>query len=203
MNIGIDIDEVLASMFPTLLEWHNREYGTKVGYHDCTSYKLWEVWGGTKDEAIDKTHEFFLTTDFRNIKPIHGAQEGVEVLSKLGEIVAITSRPEVVYDETMAFLYGYFAGKFTTHNVHFTNQWNNNNTKSTTKSAICKRLGIDILIEDHLDYVVECSPVIQKAYLLNAPYNQTDELPDNAIRVYGWEQLTNIVTTEQGFTDGE
>ena len=56
MKIGIDLDQVLADLLPALIEFHNFTYGTVLTEKQFNSDKFWEVWGGTREEAIKKVY---------------------------------------------------------------------------------------------------------------------------------------------------
>ena len=57
MNIGVDLDEVLGDFLSSLIQYHNTNYNSVLSREDFHSYKFWEVWGGTKEEAIQKLND--------------------------------------------------------------------------------------------------------------------------------------------------
>lgn len=60
MNVGVDLDEVLADFLPSLMDYHNENYGTDFKKEDFHSYQFWHVWGGTREEAIQKYMAFLI-----------------------------------------------------------------------------------------------------------------------------------------------
>jgi len=66
--------------------------------------------------------------------------------------------------------------------------------KIKKKSEICKELRIDFLVEDSLEYARECAKNGTKVFLFNAPWNQTDNLPDNIIRINSWNKIIKYLS---------
>ncbi len=77
MKIAVDLDEILAEFLASVIAFHNDTYKTKLSKSDFHSYKYWEVWGGNRDEAIQKVYDFHQTPYFQNIKPVAGAIEAI------------------------------------------------------------------------------------------------------------------------------
>ena len=186
MKIAIDIDEVLGQFMKALIEFHNNKYKTSLKLEDFFSYKFWEVWGGTKEEAIQKVYDFHKTNYFKNIIPVKDSQESVKKLKENNELFVITSRQNDVIEETKKWIEKYFSNTFS--NIYFTNHFSQNGD-STTKKEICGSLDIDILIEDSLEYNLECIKQNRKIFLLDYPWNKIDSLPKEITRVYSWKEI--------------
>ena len=82
MLIAIDLDEVLADTLTSLIKYHNNEYDTSFRRADFFSYSWWEVWGGTREESIEKFMQFSRTELFTSIQPILHAISAIRELSK-------------------------------------------------------------------------------------------------------------------------
>lgn len=61
MLIRIDLDDVLADFINSLIRFHNQTYGTDLTKDQFHSYNFWEVWGGNREEAIQKVYKFHTT----------------------------------------------------------------------------------------------------------------------------------------------
>ena len=109
MKIGIDIDEVLADYLCALLLFHNERYGSSLQREDFFVYRWWEIWGGTREEAIQKREVFEKTTEYMNISPIEGSQEGVAHLARFHELHIVTSRPDYLRETSHAWLEKHFS----------------------------------------------------------------------------------------------
>jgi len=189
MIVGVDLDEVLANFVPCLLNFHNKKYGTDLTREQVHTYDLWKVWGGTIEEAIRKVREFYQSDEFRQILPVNGSQEGIDVLREKNELVVITSRPHDIKEETRAWLDQYFPGKFL--QVYHTNDWApaGSGKRKTEKPDICHNLGAGIFIEDNIEYAIACAEKGVRAFLLDCPWNQADSLPERVTRVKSWREL--------------
>ena len=66
--------------------------------------------------------------------------------------------------------------------------------ETQTKGEVCKKLNIELMIDDHLKYANQCAEIGINVYLLNCPWNKGD-FP-GIKRVYSWQDLIQLVTTE-------
>ncbi|MCK9272081.1 HAD hydrolase-like protein [Candidatus Gracilibacteria bacterium] len=190
-TIGIDIDEVLSHFLEAYLEFYNLRNSTTFKRDDFFSYNFWEVTGGTRESAIDSVHDFFETHHFTSMSPFEGSQEAIKKLKEVYNLVIITSRQTAIEEETKKWLENHFPGFF--KEIHFGNHFGKDGAK-TSKSDICKKLGVKLLIEDSLGYALECSRENISTILLDSPWNQTKEiLPSNIIRVKTWENILEIL----------
>ena len=62
MNIGVDVDDVLAELMEAYLLYHNQHYNTKTQKKDMFTYSYREVFGGTEEENQQKVLKFFKET---------------------------------------------------------------------------------------------------------------------------------------------
>ncbi len=186
MKIAIDIDEVLGQFMKALIEFHNSEYKTNLKLEDFFSYNFWNIWGGTKEKAIKKVYNFHKTNYFKNIIPVKDSQESIKKLKEGNELFIITSRQNDVIEETKEWIKKNFPNIFS--DIYFTNHFSQNGT-SKTKKEICDLLNIDILIEDSLEYSLECIKPNRKIFLLDYPWNKNNNLPKEITRVYSWKEI--------------
>jgi len=203
MLIGIDMDDVLADFINPLIKFHNEVYGTSLTKEQVFSYAFWEVWGGTREEAIRKVAEFHKSNYYDLIQPTPGAVNAVGHLRKDHGLVVITSRPDNVREKTFEWIKRYFpyrfSGTYFAYNHHIQN-------KGKRKSEICRDLGVDVLIDDMLKYATECAENGTRVLLFNQPWNQSTELPPRMERVFSWndvlEKLIYRYEKEQRILDG-
>ena len=193
MNIGVDVDEVLAELMEAYLQYHNQNYNTKTQKKDMFSYSYREVFGGTEQENQDKVLNFFKTEHFQNIKPVKGALKTIQQLAKEHQLCIITARPQVVRHQTEQWLSTHFSNSF--HCINLTNQWHGVGKKQL-KSEIGKQQKISIMIDDSLKHAIDCAS--QGIYVLladfNYPWNQTKEkLPENIKRVHSWKEIAEEI----------
>lgn len=188
MNIGVDIDEVLAELLESFLEYHNLKYKTNTKKKDMFAYSFREVFGGTEEENQQKVLDFFKSNHFHTIKPVKGALEIIKLLAPEHRLCIITARPHVIRQETEQWLSNHFPNSF--HCINLTNQWHGVGEKQL-KSQVGKKHKIDIMIDDSLHHALDCAS--QGIHVLLAdfgyPWNKSEKLPENIKRVRSWEEI--------------
>lgn len=190
MRIGVDLDDTLSNTRQEILNFYNNKYGANLKLEDIKSYNLWETWGGTRDEAIQKIEDFHKTPYFENIKPIDGAKEVLEKLKKNNELYIITARRNNIEKESKEWIKKYFPNIFS--KIYFTNQFSSDEM-TESKKQICDNLDIDIFIEDDINNALECAEPDRKVFLFDYPWNQSDKLPKGITRVHSWEEIGKIL----------
>lgn len=191
MNIGVDLDEVVGDTMSAVIAFHNEKYGTTLKKKDFLSYRFWEIWGGTREDAIRKMYDFFETDHFKNINPAVGSLLALELLKKSGhKIFLITGRQTHIIKKTEEWIEKNFPEIF--DELHFANSYSLTDAPRK-KSDLCKSLGITLLIEDDMDHVRECSKAGLTTLLFNQPWNQGD-LPRNVKRVFSWDEIVKEIS---------
>ncbi len=193
MNIGVDVDDVLAELMEAYLRYHNQNFNTRTQKKDMFSYSYRAVFGGTEEETQQKVLKFFKTDYFRNIIPVPGSLEMVRQLARQHKLCIITARPHILRAETQQWLRKHFADAF--HCINLTNQWHGVGKKKL-KSEIGKEQKISIMIDDSLNHALDCAAA--GIYVLladfNYPWNQsTATLPENIKRVHSWEEIVDEI----------
>ena len=199
--IGVDCDEPLADCNTYLQAWHNRRYGTNFTREDIFTFKLWLVWGCSREESTRRVLEFYKSEDFDRITPTEGSVEGVEILARDHDSLVLTSRVAAAVPKTPPFIDRYYSGKF--KEIIFSKDYENltlSENNGTTKADICAAKGVGLLIEDCLQYALECQEKGIPVVLLNRAWNQKsalpegmDKVPPGIVRARDWEQITKGV----------
>ncbi|MEK6823690.1 MAG: hypothetical protein AABY06_01525 [Nanoarchaeota archaeon] len=185
MKIGIDIDEVLADLMNPLINFHNDNYNTKLHRDHFKTYNLWDIWGGTEEEANQKLQDFFHSRYFMEVKPIENSQKNISILSRKYDLVIITSRPDYIKEKTVSWLNQNFSNNFAKY--YFTCEWPKNGM--TRKEQICSERGINLIIEDSLEKSLACSKKGINVLLFDCPWNKYNFLPENITRVKNWNEI--------------
>lgn len=184
MVIGVDFDEVLANTWSAVIEFHNERYQTSWQRKKIKTSRFWDALGVTKEESYKKVGEFCGTKYFKNIKPIIGSQEGIDYLaSRSYKLVIITTRPSYLSKETEDWLQRYFPNKFA--GIFY--------SLENTKSSVCSRERAKFLIEDDLDNAKECASLGVKVFLLDSPWNSSQELPEGITRFFSWLKIRHFL----------
>ena len=191
MRIGIDVDEIIADTLTQIIEFHNGTYGTALKRADFRSYNMWEVWGGSEEEAVRKWHEFFETNHFSSINPIAGALPALEILRENGhELFAITARPHIISEQTEDWIRVHYPDLFS--GIYFSNRHGLAGIKKK-KSELCVELGVTVLIEDDIYHATDCATNGIDVLLFDYPWNQ-GKLPECVRRVFSWDDVIRMVS---------
>lgn len=196
--IAVDLDEVLFPFLLHMNDYVNSLWGTNFKLEDYRSYVFEEVWGGEKrdiDRLIDK---FGKTEKYKQIRPIEGAQEGIEKLSKENDLIIVTNRPAKIKEETEKQLEQFFPGKF--KRVFCLGGDRYDTISPIPKFEICKREVASIIIEDGLRNALECVRGGIPAFLFDYSWNQSKTANQNGIvRVYTphWENLIRCLESSE------
>lgn len=185
MKIGIDIDGVLTDEHRFIID-----YGTKYLNDEKIPYKLHNnVYDSEKIFEIEESQydEFWREYLLYYSKNISIRPFAAEVIKKLkeenNEIYIITSRSLTTYENE-------YKEKMQT----IVKDWLNKNNViydeiifSRNKADVCKKLDIDIMIEDKPENVISISNVIP-VLCYDHPYNEKLD-NNNIIRVYSWYDI--------------
>jgi len=190
MKIGVDMDSVLAEIILPLDTFHNNIYKTRISFSDHTVYRLDKLWNCSEKEVIRRIYEFYESPYFDRTKPIEGAKKGINILAKDHTLILISSRPIIIEHKSHEWLDIYFKNKFS--KIVHTNQVSHKHETRKKKSEICVEEGISIMIEDHVDYALDCALAGIQVYLLPAPWNKNNNITHSNIkRVNNWTEITD------------
>jgi len=194
MRIGVDLDEVMADTISAIVHFHNERYGTNLRKDDFRSYHFWEVWGGTRDEAIKKWYEFLETDHFMGISPIKGSFDALRILKENGhEFFVITARQNEMIEETEKWIGKFFPEIFSS--IQFANSYSMV-SKGIKKSTLCSQLDINLMIDDDIENAKDVAGSGIKVLLFDRPWNQ-NESGKNIERVFSWEQITDKIKKQR------
>lgn len=192
LQVGIDMDSVLADLGPSLISFHNAKYGTNLALEDHIDFDLTKIWLCSEEEVIRRIHEFYETTYFDETVPVAGAQDGVLYLKSKYDLHLITSRPNHIEEKSLDWLNIYFPDSFKI--IHHTNQMAKKGSVYKTKGQVCTENGVTVIIEDALHNAEDCVRVGVKVFLFSQPWNKAkDNLNSNIKRVNGWEDIRNYL----------
>ncbi|KAI9274832.1 hypothetical protein BDA99DRAFT_601920 [Phascolomyces articulosus] len=187
-TVAVDLDQTLAHTLEAMVHWHNQVYDTQLTVADFDTYEFHKVWGGSIQESHAKVREFYESSHFEQIQPIHDfALEALKMLKKRKfTLVIITSRQQFIAEETKKFVDKHYPGIF--ESIYFCNLELSDTEQleyvSKPKSAICQEIGVDVLIDDNLEHAMECANTLDIEVLL---YDRKGQ--------YRWNHLSNQTTT--------
>eukprot|EP00744_Colponema_vietnamica_P017938 GILI01025271.1.p1 GENE.GILI01025271.1~~GILI01025271.1.p1 ORF type:complete len:220 (+),score=75.12 GILI01025271.1:62-721(+) len=191
--LAVDLDEVLGQFVPALVEYHNLKYGSTLQLADFHSYSFHEVWGGTAEESTAKMLEFFASEQFKNLKLLPGAFEGLSTLNQYFDIYLVTSRQHFLEDITREWIGANFPGLF--KGLLFGNHWGTTGAKRL-KSEMCTDISAVAIIDDSFKYALDCAPHLKKVVLFDwenqymwSKQEPDSLLPSNVSRVHHWSDV--------------
>lgn len=188
--IGVDFDDVIVSTNHTLALWHNRHYGTSYMSGEISDWDLTCVWNCSRAEMYRRIHEFYNSTEHTTILPVRGAVEAL-VTMRTKQTHIITARPKDFSAITLALANQHIP--FMSEKFNFTNSIAMGDNPSHSKSDICIELGVEIFIEDSIDFARGVASVGIPVLLFDRPWNQTNNLPANIQRVYSWDEIVSLL----------
>jgi uncharacterized HAD superfamily protein len=190
MKIGIDIDEVIAEFLESFLDFYNLKYNGNFKKEDFKDYKFEEILGGTPDKTNELIQEHGYCGEIRLVE---GALAAVNELSRKHELIVLTARHPMFKDKTEDFLAQHFGNIFS--QILYTGEVFQK--YGTTKSDLCRELGIDIIIEDNKLFSKECAEKGIRVLLFDKPWNQVYEEHKNINRVKNWKEILEKIKEEE------
>lgn len=184
VKIGIDLDEVIVDFMSKFIEFVNERYMKNLRYDDFKCYDFAEVIGVRREDIVRMVDEFKDSNYFDEVELIDYAREIIQKLSKSNDLYVITSRHSKHKDKTHNFLERNFKEIFS--DVFFTTDYYSGETKMN-KSDICDELGVDIFLEDNIDFAEDIAGRGISVILFDKPWNQ-GELSENVKRVKSWKE---------------
>lgn len=171
MNYGFDLDTVCLDFQGPFKKYVENEYSTTIADEDITRWYWNECFDWMTKESFDSLFDRFVDEGhFRHLKPRVEAKLAVRRAQELGHnVFFITSRENKLKDQTRASVREHF-GPFNDDQIILANG---------RKSTHCKKLGIDVFIDDSPAQAVDIythSPT--KVYLLDWPYNRMIHVDD-------------------------
>ncbi len=191
MNIGIDLDNVLADFQTTFLLFHNKYYGSTLTSRDITVFDYPPIMKITQEESTKRIFDFYESDEFEDIKPWKGSRKAVEALLNSHTLYIITSRPDSTIRRTKEWIDQYFPDQM--DEILHSNQFSPDHDGKVTKATICKEKEVSVLIEDTEKYAEEVAAAGIAALLLDQPYNQDFKDKKNITKVYSWEEIVKEI----------
>ncbi len=194
-TIAVDLDDVLFDFVGRFFRWHNERFGSNLQVQDMVFERLWQVWGGTKEEAAERIPRFFHEVDLLNLGPIHGAIAALDKLKLLYKLAVVSARDPSTTAITRVWIEKYFPGLFDQIALGIANPLDR--SKLMSKAEVCMRLGAGVLVDDQLVHAYECAEAGIRALLFgHNPWNRSDTLPPNVVRVRDWDAVCEVLLRE-------
>lgn len=186
MNLGFDIDEIVADITGSMLEYMYTEFGIirsisvfkKYGLDECRYVFDDEL----NTEIIKQLCKLVHSNTFLyDLRPVYGAVESINVLHSKGhKIHFITARPDINNETTHKW--------FAKYSIPYDSI---TTTNGMSKGEIINELKLDTFIDDHIKYLDSIAKVNKnntKLFLLDKPWNLC-YTNSRIKRVLNWPQI--------------
>lgn len=196
MNIGVDMDSVIAEIIRPLDTFHNKKYKTNFTYEDHITYDLRLVWKCSNEEVFRRIFDYYESEEFLTTTPVEGSQKALKELSKKHSLHLITSRPLSLEKISHVWLNTFFPHIFTS--IHHTNQMSpDGRERGAKKSTICKKIHADCMIDDYLTYALDCANSGIKTFLFPAPWNKNIRICHPRLqKATSWNEICYTISHE-------
>ncbi len=192
MRIDIDIDNTLSHTMRAFIPFLNKKHNgnkTKYNLKDAWTFNLYHT---DFKEFYKDWSEFVESDDHIKMDPIEHTIDVLKELYKKHDLYIITARPTEMKEQTILWLDKHFKALFK-EKILLEYKTASATALLFTKYDVCKKLNIDLIIEDSLETAIECSNNNIKAILYNHEnkYNWQDskEIPNKIIRTTSWKDI--------------
>lgn len=192
--VGIDADGVLTDMSGFNISEGKRYF--KKEPVDPNAYHTRDIFGVSKKEEFIYGLKGALNKYCKEVPPRPHCKEVIQRLNDEGcNLHEITARKFTTFNNPIGTYYRHLFEKWLKkHELKFKSiEYCSEDNSPRDKLLGCKKLNVDVMIEDKPDVALYLAQNNVKVILFDAPYNQ--ELKhDNIIRVYDWNQVYNEVS---------
>lgn len=184
MNIGTDLDGVIADSDPVYRFFIKKFLGRELKREDVTSF-FYEDCLGISAAEMNKVWDFFNEEKgWEKIEPVAGAIECLNKFAIKNKIFVVSSRPVFLEKVTKDWL--------DSHKINYDKLIL---TDGQPKLNVVKDLSITHFIEDRLDYAQDMAKAGIKVLLFDYPWNQHSEKQSNLFRVGNWGEINEFFGT--------
>jgi uncharacterized HAD superfamily protein len=176
MNIGIDIDGVIANFVGTFIPLAQQRYGISFTERDIYVHDLYVVLGITEAEAL----ELIRATITSDPRPYDGAVEALRRIHAKHDVVLMTARPKDLMDVTAQWLARWSIAY--RQLVHLDEGFKHEAS-----------LSLDIIVDDHLREALGFVGKVPHIVVFDRPWNQTLNVARLFERVRTWEELVDLI----------
>lgn len=192
-RIGIDIDGCLTDVYNWYLK-NGYEYAKGIGKSlvNEKGYDAMEMYGLTLDEFMDLIDKSLVSYSVKEPARENASQVCNKLIKDGYELIIITARFGCdKEDEDGLKMRTVVENWFKDNNIAYTQII----YSSENKLDICLEKGIDIMIEDKPDTLLEIKEYIP-VICFDAPYNR-DIDNNNLYRVFNWNQVLDIIENKK------
>lgn len=191
MLIGLDVDEVLLNLTPSILPHINALFGKNFTIGQIHNHHMELVFGVPDIEMKKAINDIFEGPLHDAIPPVRYALEAIQEMATEHQFEVVTSRPHRYAQITQDLLERHY-GRSLFRGYHFVDQRSPDHSKHS-KAAICLANGLDVIIEDHTGFAIPCYEAGITTLLINRPWNMNVDVPEGIFRFNEWNEVPTII----------
>jgi len=200
MNIGVDVDGVLANVAEFQLNYGTPYFKKKYGYSviNPNAFDVKEIFGCSDGErnkfGWDKTFWHYIIR-------YPATENAAHVLNKLRtdghRIIIITGRVFVTQQDFKGWLYRFTLKnwlkrrKIPYDDIFYCDEHN----AASDKILACQKHSIDVMVEDKAENIIALSK-FTKVICFDAPYNRNCE-GENISRAHNWDEVYQYINRDK------
>ena len=178
------MDEVLSSTLNEILKYNKYTFnGVPIARKDVTNFFVHHIpkYKASDEYSFKRFNTYLLSKVSSHAKPLVWAKTKLAAFKKQWySIFVVTARPDAVQASSWKWVQKHFPWIF--DGIVCANQLTN---KAVTKSSLCKKLWIQVMIEDNLEFSIDLAKSGIKVFLIDNPWNQNHDpkIHKNIIKV--------------------
>ncbi|MCK4997255.1 hypothetical protein KAS08_03030 [Candidatus Pacearchaeota archaeon] len=196
LRLGIDLDDTVWKSVESVIDYYNLRNKTEYNIDDCASCSVKKLLNITEEKKRDLYDKYDNEVFSKEVILLDGFLEIFNKIQNDFEIFFITARPKNTEELVMWRMENIF-GEENKNKFPLYFCGDREDDTFISKVDICKELKIDIMIDDGLHHLIECSNDGIKCLLLDYPWNRDDTLGKNIIRVNTWKDILKELKGEK------
>lgn len=189
MKIAVDIDDTLAELQKSWLDYYNKVYGYEYIFEDIKHPDFAYIEDVDRNEAMKRLFEFYQSKAFDQLNTVFGAVEAIEKLAKKHELIIISARETSILEKSKKWLNKYFPDKFSKV-IHLGNY---SKKQKVNKYEKAKELEVDVFIEDNLEQANQLAENGISVLLLDKPWNREPYDSNLIRRMISWKEVNKTI----------
>lgn len=189
--VALDIDDVLTETAAHILDYYNKNFGTKLEKHHYYTKDITALGVPDYSVAAERFTTYLNSKAYIARQPLAEAVKSINRLQNSFDLIAITSRPKSLVDATKRWIKEHFGDAIP--EVIFTNFIaavdGVGGGVPLTKVEACKKINAKYMVEDHLYHALPVAQSGIQVFLLDQPWNQTLVLNQFITRVNNWTEI--------------
>ena len=190
--IAIDIDDVLIPHESLLVAQYKKHIDAAYPHSDMYSFDLTAQSEKVRARVVQVMTNYIASEEFFTVAPVKEAGAALVLLKQAYRLVIVSVRADFMVDRTKRWLEQHFPKTFEDTRFVQVAEWGQGPKQS--KLNLLQELGVSVLIDDNLRHATMAAAEGIKVLLFgDYPWNKTDNLPKDIIRVRDWDEVVKVL----------